>query len=202
MWSAVSSAASTRVDRPVASNTNAPATTRTRLAASANRSRARPPRGRTEERGVGPAEQGTACAQRRRHGVAAERGPSRANQRVDGLLGVDPAAAGTARAEMAIDEVAIRLVDVPVDVGRDEGIDAPTIRTVTIRAKAVRVKAIWHGVSGYDCAPTATGRATLNRSNSMRRPREMRDITVPTGMASISAISRYENSSTSRNHTA
>ena len=39
-------------------------------------------------------------------------------------------------------------------------------------------------------------------SNSSRRPREMRDITVPAGMSSIAAISAYENSSTSRSQTA
>ena len=43
---------------------------------------------------------------------------------------------------------------------------------------------------------SATGRATV------RRPREMRDITVPIGTSSIFAISAYENSSTSRIQTA
>ena len=41
-----------------------------------------------------------------------------------------------------------------------------------------------------------------SRSNSIRRPREMRDITVPIGTSSMRAISAYENSSTSRNQTA
>ena len=41
-----------------------------------------------------------------------------------------------------------------------------------------------------------------NWSSSMRRPREIRDITVPIGTSSVRAISAYENSSTSRNHTA
>ena len=39
-------------------------------------------------------------------------------------------------------------------------------------------------------------------SNSARRPREIRDITVPIGTSSTPAISAYVNSSTSRSHTA
>ena len=41
-----------------------------------------------------------------------------------------------------------------------------------------------------------------NWSSNIRRPREMRDITVPIGTSSIFAISAYENSSTSRIQTA
>ena len=41
-----------------------------------------------------------------------------------------------------------------------------------------------------------------NWSSNSRRPREMRDITVPIGTSSIFAISAYENSSTSRIQTA
>jgi hypothetical protein len=70
---------------------------------------------------------------------------------VNGPFGVDPAAARTAHAEMAIDEGAIRVVDVSVDVRGDEGVDAPAIWAMAIWAQAiwakvVWVKAVWHGV--------------------------------------------------------
>ena len=48
----------------------------------------------------------------------------------------------------------------------------------------------------------AVPRFGASRSNSIRRPLEIRDITVPIGTSTIRAISAYENSSTSRSHTA
>src|SRR5204862_8239268 len=51
-------------------------------------------------------------------------------------------------------------------------------------------------------ASAATGAGAASFSYSSRRPREMRDITVPIGTLNISAISAYVNSSTSRSQTA
>src|SRR5262245_35910208 len=104
---------------------------------------------------------------------------------VNGLLGANTTQAFRAVTEMSFDDVAVGLVRIAIDIRRDERID---------------LLAVGHGC--HDFPLSATWPGALSRSNNIRRPREMRDITVPTGTCNISAISAYENSSTSRNQTA
>ena len=96
------------------------------------------------------------------------------DQIAHGLLRRDPRMTRRADVQVLVNDPAIRVRQLAVDVRRDEGVDRSTIR---------------HFFGGPYPSTTPTGRRWFNRWNSKRRPREIRDMTVPIGIDNIPAIS-------------
>ena len=190
-WSAVARRPSPASSAPSAHREPAPATS------TAGGEHERPPWEGAGSRRVGCTERHAAQPQRRRRLSVRQRVAVRPHQRLNGLLHLHPTATGTASLEMTLDDDSIRRTDVAINVRRDERIDPITVSHGGSALQGFPPEAAARGWS-----PTATDRTAINWSVSKRRTGETRDMTVPTGIISILAMSAYENSSTSRNHTA
>ena len=101
------------------------------------------------------------------------------------VLGERPA--GRTGREMRLDAAPLLRRELPIDVGGETSGDPATVV---------------HAVDDTGTFPGPSDLIRFTAFRSMRRPREMRDITVPIGISSMRAISAYENSSTSRIQTA
>src|SRR6185436_18976786 len=148
-------------------------------------------------RGLLARERLTSGAQARRQRFGAEPIRARAQQLARAAFLPRDDATRRAGVEVALHLSALRIGEGSIGILRQQVADAAAVRFHRWLPALFAVT----GTTGTDAAPDGAVPED-SFSKSIRRPREMRDITVPMGTLSISAISAYVNSSTSRSQTA